>query len=244
MRRPDLPISPGMDALVLKALEKDRDKRWQSMAELLEAVSACPGPEHAANQPIKGQTLAMGGANALAALRPVRSKSAPPETEKLSRKAVDAAVPGPAIPTSPTVPSSKKTVALIGAGVALGIGVAAWLALSSRTKPPEQPTPAPTAAVRAPASTPVPPPPVVPVVAVPAAAPEAAVAVVDDRSTTPEAVEHRQHGGRVRKGKAPAAAAATAKPAAATETVNPPPHAEAKPALPATPGELKPFPKL
>jgi serine/threonine protein kinase len=44
VQRPDHSISPEMDALVLKALEKDRDKRWQSMAELLQAIETCPGP--------------------------------------------------------------------------------------------------------------------------------------------------------------------------------------------------------
>ena len=44
VRRPDLAISPEMDALVSKALEKDRDQRYQSMEELLEAVSSCHGP--------------------------------------------------------------------------------------------------------------------------------------------------------------------------------------------------------
>jgi eukaryotic-like serine/threonine-protein kinase len=245
MRRPDLPISPGMDALVLKALEKDRDNRWQSMAELLEAVSACPGPEQASNQPIKGQTLAMGGANALAAIRPVRSKSAPPETQKVSRKAVDAAVPSPAPSTAPPAASSRKTVVLVGAGVALGVGVAAWLALSPRGKPPEPAAPvAPTAAMQAtaPAAMPSPPPPaaVAPAIAVPPAVP---VAAVDEQPAAPEPADHRQHAGRGRKGKAPASVV-TAKAAPVPEAAKPIPHAESKPSLPATPGELKPFPKL
>jgi len=33
VRRPDLAITAEMDALVGKALEKDRDQRYQSMAE-------------------------------------------------------------------------------------------------------------------------------------------------------------------------------------------------------------------
>jgi serine/threonine-protein kinase len=45
VRRPDLPISPALDALVLKALEKDRDKRWQDMKELMDAIESCDGQQ-------------------------------------------------------------------------------------------------------------------------------------------------------------------------------------------------------
>jgi serine/threonine protein kinase len=42
VRRADPVVTPEMDALVLKALEKNRDQRWQTMGELLEAVTRCP----------------------------------------------------------------------------------------------------------------------------------------------------------------------------------------------------------
>jgi serine/threonine-protein kinase len=46
VRRPDLLITPEMDKLVLKALEKDRNDRWQSMSELLDVIARCPESEH------------------------------------------------------------------------------------------------------------------------------------------------------------------------------------------------------
>jgi serine/threonine-protein kinase len=249
-RRPDLPISPEMDALVLKALEKDRDHRWQSMAELLEAVSTCPGPENAPKQPVKGQTMAMGGAGAPAAIRPVRPKNAAPETHKLSRKAVDAALSDAEIEQAPAAASSKKTIVLIAAGVVLGGGIAAWLALSSRGKPtealaPMAPAPTATAQPSVPVPPPAPPPPAP--VALPAAAvapaPEPAVAAVDDKPTPSDLADHKQHAGRTKKGKSPVAVApAPGQPAA--EAPSPTAPSQAKPAMAPTPRELKPFPKM
>ena len=246
VRRPDLVISPGMDALVLKALEKDRDNRWQSMAELLEAVSVCPGPESAPKQPPKGQTIAMGGLNAPAAIRAARTKSGAPETQKLSRKSVDAAASSAEMQPSRPGSSSRRTVVLVGAGVAIGIGVAAWLALSPRGKPPEAAkSPPPAVAVQPAAPTPptLPPVPVPSAAVVPAVAP-VALPAVEEKLTPTEATgdpSHKQHPGRGHKGKPAAAAAA---PGAKPEASTPAAPAGAKPALPATPGELKPFPKL
>jgi serine/threonine protein kinase len=40
-RRPDLAIPPELDELILRALEKDRDQRWQNMDEMIAAVAAC-----------------------------------------------------------------------------------------------------------------------------------------------------------------------------------------------------------
>jgi len=246
-RRPDLPISAGMDALVLKALEKERDSRWQSMAELLEAVSTCPGPESAPKQPIKGQTVAMGGANAPVAVRPIRTKGATPETRKLLRKAVDAAVSSVEMTSTPAASSSKKTMVLVVAGIALGIGVAAWLALSSRGKPAAAPPP-PTAAVVAPqtaAPASSPPAPATQPVAAPAVAPEPAVATVEDKPAPSEAAEHKQHPGRGRKGKPAApATASTAKPGPEPPRPAAPAEARPSPTPTPTPGELKPFPKM
>ena len=66
VRRPDLAITPEMDALVLKALEKDRDNRYQNMAEFLQALSNCRGPDKASGQrSVAGFTREMGGAHAL-----------------------------------------------------------------------------------------------------------------------------------------------------------------------------------
>jgi serine/threonine-protein kinase len=42
-RRPDLGITPDLDAIVLRALEKDRDRRFPSMVELGQAIAATEG---------------------------------------------------------------------------------------------------------------------------------------------------------------------------------------------------------
>ena len=42
VRRPDLGIPPTVDAIVLKALQKERDKRWDDIDQLLVALNADP----------------------------------------------------------------------------------------------------------------------------------------------------------------------------------------------------------
>jgi hypothetical protein len=183
----------------------------------------------------------------------VRPKNAAPETHKLSRNSLDAALSSAEMAHEPAAASSKKTVVLIGAGIALGVGVAAWLALSSRGKPTETVAPvAPTPAAIAPPPVPVPPPaPQAPTpppsapVALPAAAtaPDPVVAAVEEKPAPSEVVDHKQHAGRPKKGKAPVAGAPSqGQPAA--EGPKPAAPAEAKPAMAPTPRELKPFPKL
>lgn len=236
VRRPDLVVTPEMDALVLKALEKDREQRWQSMAELLDAVAVCPGPPaDAVPKAPTGQTLEMGGAHAAAALRVLRSRDQ--ETARISRRAVDSALASSAeMATSPGARKSKR-ILLIAAGVAVGVGVATWLALS---RGPAPATPAATA-VTAPAPAPVTaPPPTAP--AVPAPVPQPAAAPLPPEpvpaaaaAVVPEAPPRST--GR-RKGRT--VAAKPALPATKPATPSPAP----KPAPSPTPGELKPFPGL
>jgi serine/threonine protein kinase len=233
VRRPDLVISPEMDALVLRALEKDRDQRWQSMAELLEAVTTCPGPESVApREPPKGMTVALGGAHAPAALHLSRAKGADPEATEFSRKLADEGMSSSAM--VPPRPSSKKRMVLVVAGIAIGIAVAAWFALSSRSKapavaPPQVVAPPPEPTAPPPAPTPAPTP---PTQAVAAPAGEE-----NPTEATPEPA-HRQHRGH--RGRTTGRSGARTPVGART----PPTPAEEKPAPPPTPGELKPFPKL
>jgi serine/threonine-protein kinase len=242
-RRPDLVVTPEMDALVLKALEKDRDKRWQSMAELLEAVAVCPGPETAPPKAPGGQTVAMGGAHAAAALKILRSKGRAPETERVSRKAVDSAVSSAERGSQPGQTSRSKTLGLVVAGVVLGGAVAAWFALShGKTQVPVvstpasvTPAPAPTVVPPPPAPTPPPPQPAADLPA-PAVAPAA-------EAHEPSAEQPAKHGTRGHKGKIPQVTATHATPGTSPVTV-PEATPVSKPAPPATPGELKPFPKL
>jgi len=240
-RRPDLVITPEMDALVLKALEKDRDKRWQSMAELLEAVAVCPGPETATPKPPGGQTVAMGGAHAAAALKVLRSKATAPATERVSRRAVDSALSSADMGAQPGPASRGKTLILVIVGVVLGGAVAAWLALSHGKTPVAPVVSTPPAAVAPPSA--VAPPPTVPAPPPPAAAiPEPAVApaaALEEPSAEPSV----KHGTRGHKGKAAQVTTKHATPGT-NPVVEPPAAPVAKPAPPATPGELKPFPKL
>jgi len=246
VRRPDLIVSPEMDALVLKALEKDRDKRWQSMAELLEAVSACPGPESVPPRDLpKGQTVALGGAHAPAALHVSRAKARPSEAREPSRDGFDVAPSSAERDAARVRSSSKKTIALVLPVAAVVVAVAAWLMIPTRSKPPAPPP----AAVLAPAPPvpaplpPAPPPtpsaaPAAPVAAAPAPAAPEEEATPDEGA--PEPGRKQKHAGHRQKGKtAPSASGKTP-----AESGKPAAPVEAKPAPPALPGELKPFPKL
>jgi hypothetical protein len=242
-RRPDLVITPEMDALVLKALEKDRDKRWQSMAELLEAVAVCPGPETATPKPPGGQTVAMGGAHAAAALKILRSKGSAPETERVSRKAVDSAFPArnglAAAGLAGQDPdlgdcrrcSGRRGCGLVGPFARQVANPVVRRRLRSRLCHHPQ--------SRHPPPVPAPPPPQ-PAAELPAPA-VAPVAEADEPSAEPSA-KHGTHG---HKGKPSQVTAKHATPGtspavtAAGRTTGCETRAE-----PATPGELKPFPKL
>jgi len=236
VRRPDLTISPEMDALVLKALEKDRDKRWQSMAELVEAVSVCPGPETAAPKPSSsGQTVAMGGAHAAAALHVLRShgKKAT-EVQKVVPEAGESALSNDAIAASRT---RRNTLVLVTAGVLLGVvGMAVWLALGHGKPQPKTVAPPPTATVPVAPPTPAPAPPVAaPPPPAPAPAPVAETPPAPEPEIAPEPVAKRP--GRSHRAHAKATAAkpaAKASPAPVAKPVSPTP----------TPGELKPFPGM
>jgi serine/threonine protein kinase len=237
-RRPDLVITPEMDGLVLKALEKDREKRWQSMAELLEAVGVCPGPESAVPKLPGGQTVEMGGAHAAAALKIMRAKGAPTETSRVSRKAVDSALSSAEMVARPAPASRGKTLVLVIVGVVLGGAVATWFALSHGKAQPTDATP-PAAVAPLP---PAPPPPAPPPTAMPSAAiPGPAVApapAVEEPSPEPTA----KRGARGHKAKTSPAGTKNSIPEGSD--VVQPAAPSVKPTPPATPGELKPFPKL
>jgi serine/threonine-protein kinase len=241
VRRPDRAITVEMDGLVLKALEKDREKRWQSMAELIEAVGVCPGPERTISNPPGGQTVEMGGAHAAAALRILREKGSAPETDRVSRKAIESALSDAELeaPLRPRRNSSNKTIALVVAGIILGGVIAAWFALSrgkTQTAAVTVP-PVPPPAVVAPTPLPAAPPPApTPAGAVPG--PTATAPVMEEQSSEPVA-KHDAHGHKGRATNAKPAASVTKPTGAAPASLfvpTPPP--------PSTPGELKPFPKL
>jgi serine/threonine-protein kinase len=246
VRRPDRAITVEMDGLVLKALEKDREKRWQSMAELIEAVGVCPGSESITAIPPGGQTVEMGGAHAAAALRVLREKGSAPETGRVSRKAIESALSDVELeaPPRPKRSSPNKTIALVVAGIVLGVVIAAWFALS-RGKPQTTavivPTAPPPAAVAptlpsAAALPPIPQPAPTPAVAVPE--PTATAPVKEEQSHEP-AAKHDARGHKGRATNAKPAASSTKPTGAAPASLSVP-----TPPPPSTPGELKPFPKL
>jgi hypothetical protein len=234
-RRPDLVITPEMDALVLKSLEKDREKRWQSMAELVEAVGVCPGPDTAAAKPPGGQTVEMGGAHAAAALKILRAKGTGTQTSRVSSRAVDSALSSTDVGAAPAAASRGRTLVLAIVGIVLGGAVAAWLALSHGK--PQAPAATPSAVIApAPPAPVAPAPPPVQPAAAPTEPPVAPAAAVEE----PTAEQPAKHGAHGHKAK-PAIAGHT-KPAIGSPETAPTPAP--KPTTPVTPGELKPFPKL
>ncbi len=243
-RRPDLVITPEMDALILKSLEKDRDRRWQSMAELLEAVGVCPGPETAVAKPPGGQTVEMGGAHAAAALKILRAKRTATETSRVSHKSVDSAPSSAEMVAAPAPASRGKTLLLIVVGIALGGAVAAWLVLSHGkaqlgTTPAltaaSAPMPLPPAPVRAPTQPPGP-------TAQPVAPPQepivAPAAAAEEPTAEEQPAKRGAHGHKARP-----ASAGHIKPGVGPPST-PTPTPVSKPQMPAAPEELKPFPKL
>jgi serine/threonine-protein kinase len=61
-RRPDLTIPAALDALIMKALERDPANRWQNMLELLAALEACEVGPATAPAPAKPATNPRGPA--------------------------------------------------------------------------------------------------------------------------------------------------------------------------------------
>ena len=240
VRRPDIAITPEMDTLVLRALEKDREKRWQSMAELAQVVAVCPGPVAGAPKAPSGATVEMGGAHAAAALQVLRSKGRAPETEKISRKSVEAALSSGEMASDLRQTSRSKTLILVVAGILLGVGVTVWFVLSHGKTPPTAPVPTPPAATApAPVSPPAPPPVAPPMAAAaPVVAPATAPPVTEEPVTAEPPSKHagRGHKAKVLPGPKAGPAASPAAPAM--------PAAGSKPGPAPTPGELKPFPKF
>jgi serine/threonine-protein kinase len=217
--RPDLAITPEMDALVGKALEKDRSKRYQTMAEFLEAVSTCRGPDKVSGQPAAASyTLEMGGAHAKAALKMVEPVERASDADLGPLGEAVAASEFGDRPARPARRRPNLKLILAAVGVLLGAAGGGWLALHLRNSsaptpetakviPPSEPTPAPmpvpTPAPAAPAppqaaaptapspSAPVAPSPAAPAVETPPVAGQAAASVQPERRS---AVHNTQRG--------------------------------------------------
>jgi serine/threonine-protein kinase len=247
VRRPDLAITPEMDALALKALEKDRDRRYQNMAEFLQAVSTCPGPDTASGElAAANYTREMGGAHAKAAIKAAIKDAKPAErasdTELVPRDWEGSADSEFRYRPARSKPNQKLILAVVG--VILGAAGGVWLALHLRSAPAPTQVPAP---VTAPAPTPVAAPAPAPTAVVPAppVAPAPTATVAPELSKAGHAsVAHKPKPGHAHP---PTAAA---KPGAASITppaATPPAPAPSKPAAPrppAPPSDLKPFPGM
>jgi serine/threonine-protein kinase len=130
-RRPDLAISPALDALVVRTLAKNRDDRPASALELKALLLACePGAATAAPRPVSSSATTVLDPAALqqAALESARS---------LPTIAVPPRSPAPAHPAAtPAPPPATRRRAAVAAAVLAGVALAgasgALLARSGR----------------------------------------------------------------------------------------------------------------
>lgn len=259
VRRPDLGISAEMDAMVLKALEKDRDRRYQNMGEFLEVVSACPGPDgEAARLSTGGFTREMGGAHAKAKTANVPAPTAvrsttrvrdaaqsEPDASTVSREVVEAAASDR--PRARAAERSTSMMVLAAVGVALGVFAALYFVLSRGRE--SAPAPAPSVeakvipAAPSPPVQPLPPaprnPPAAPAIPAPtpAVVPAPTVEVAPAVAETPAPAATRAPAARKSKGHVAAPAGKTG--ASALPTPKPAPSRPAPP-----PSDLKPFPGM
>jgi eukaryotic-like serine/threonine-protein kinase len=248
VRRPDLAITPEMDALVCKALEKDRNKRYQNMAEFLQAVSTCRGPDRALGQPsVVSYTREMGGAHAEAALKVVE----PGRASDADLGPLGEALAASEFGDRPARRRPSHKLILAAVGVVLGAAGGGWLALHLRNAPAPSPAAAKVIAAPAPAPTLAP----VPAPAVPApvqaatptvpsptpiapspAAPTVEAPPVADQVAASAQPERRSAAHKTNRGRAHPSTGAAKRGAVS---------APGKPPLPRLPpSDLKPFPGM
>ncbi len=130
VRAPQAGISPELEAVVLKALHKDRDQRFQTMKEMALALEESAGgdPENAWGNEGSGQvmtnTLQRGDAS-----QPFRTQR-PPTAQRVAASAPPT--------TEPPVAKSKAPL-VIGLLAVLGLaGGGAWFALRKPPAPPPE----------------------------------------------------------------------------------------------------------
>jgi serine/threonine-protein kinase len=250
--RPDLAITPEMDALVGKALEKDRNKRYQNMAEFLQAVSTCRGPDKVSGQPgAASYTLEMGGAHAKADLKVVEPVERASDADLGPLGEAVAASEFGDRPARPARRRPSQKLILAAVGVVLGAAGGGWLALHLRNAPAPSPAAATVIAPPAPAPTPAP----APAPAAPAPAQAATPTLPSPTPITPSPAEptvetppvadqvaasaqpeRRSAAHKTNRGRAHPSTGAAKKGAVS---------APGKPALPRLPpSDLKPFPGM
>jgi eukaryotic-like serine/threonine-protein kinase len=148
VRRPELGIPPAVDALVARALEKDRDRRFGSADEFMAAVQSISD---------SGVALAPAGAQAPGrSTTPVRV-SAPVGNPAAMRTEVfpppRQTMPMPEAPPTTGAPLRRFSI-LAAVGIAVGVAVAALFVILRRAPEATSPPAASTSAAPAPSPTP------------------------------------------------------------------------------------------
>jgi serine/threonine-protein kinase len=172
-RRPDLDIPEEVEAIAMRALEKDRDKRWQDMNAFYRALGSVGGDGFEPSGPYPPR----------ASLKYPELAAANPAA-RASRTAVLGGAPGPAAdsqtefderPGRMAEPGGARGKLIAGVVVALALAAAVAVAavVSSRGSHPTVAAPEPTTTPAATAATRSPPAPPPPAVAAPTPAPPA-----------------------------------------------------------------------
>jgi serine/threonine-protein kinase len=141
VRKPDANIPPALEAVVMKALEKNRDARFQTMSELAFALCDATGED--------AQAM-WGGQEVVEAT-----------TLRMAKPQFPSPAPVPPTPTptpSPTLLPARSHAGIAWLGAAVGLGtlaLAGWLTLGRRP-PPAAPVVTPPPPVAAPVEPPPP----------------------------------------------------------------------------------------
>jgi len=217
-RRPDLPIDPALEALILRGLEKDREKRWPSAAAMKDAlleVASPSAPELRTPTPAP-----MPGAQSIGLARTEQQFPTPTPASASTPSLAAEMVVAPARPSRTWLAVALAVVATGGAA-----GIAAF----AMHKTPPQPIAAlnPPAPPPAAANAPAPAPEVAPVVAPPTATTPVPLPPPPATDPAPSAKPEHHHHAASKPHAPPNAPAPSSAPAPA---VSPPPPPSSAPA--------------
>jgi len=97
--RPDLTIAPEVEAVVMRALAKKREQRYQTMRELYDAIKGISGTIEL-SQPVSSSVTAQKAAMQLQPLPPGAASGPNAETVRPPRATIDSAPPPPLAPVT------------------------------------------------------------------------------------------------------------------------------------------------
>ncbi|HEY3355664.1 MAG TPA: serine/threonine-protein kinase [Polyangia bacterium] len=132
LARPEAGITPDLDAIVMRALEKDRTRRFQTMAELGQAIAATAGGAAIAFGSAGATAAALPGGESGALRLPAVAPGGPESTAviggpRVAPLAATALVaPAPA-PVAPARSRAGLWIGLVTAALVLGGGAAVYL---------------------------------------------------------------------------------------------------------------------